>query len=68
LYRIVNQDDHGRLVAIAGLKLNSMNRLNITAFPDVHVDVDVARKLLQFGNQILNLHSFLPGGGYEMGK
>ena len=42
----VHQNDKRQFIAFARLKVNVMNRLNVTAFPHVHVYVGVRRKLL----------------------
>ena len=52
----VDQNDQRRFCFVARLKMYPVNRLNLAALASVDVDVDISRKLLQLGDQLLNYH------------
>jgi hypothetical protein len=59
----VDQHDHRWTVAIAWLKVDTVNRLNVTAFAHVNVYFGLGRKLVQLDDQLVDFHSTLPWVG-----
>ena len=57
----VYQNDQCWIVSVGGLKMHTVNRLNVAAFTDINLDIRVRRKLLR-GSDSLTFIDPLRGG------
>jgi hypothetical protein len=52
----VYQNDQCWIISVGGLKMHTVNRLNVAAFTHINLDIGVRRKPLQGSDQLVDFH------------